>query len=242
MHVRDDKDLTQLLRPLANKHRYDHINASFKVTRDMSASWRIAANRVDLSLSDYLADAPDDAITEFVDSVIRMANGGNAIPMPTYMDWVSDDRFIINKRKIFINRSKNMKDEHKGDCRDIMDSLDRLIDSGLVRSSDIRNSWYVWTDKPNLRKVGYCSPLFRVVAISSALDSPDVPENVLDYVVFHETLHLRQGYRPFQKPHDRDFKRMESEYPDRNTCERFLRSMKINPPGSATVFPKDKYE
>lgn len=228
MRSRSDEELTELLAPLAKKHRYTEFDACFKSTRDLSVSWKIRLNSLELSISDYLIDAPDEALIEFTESIINMANGKKAPSMPAYMEWITSDTFRKNKRKLFIQRSKNLARTHIGKQYDLIDSVQRLLDTGLIIPSDIDNSYYTWTDRPNYRKVGYCSPLVRIVAISSALDDPKVPENVLDYVVFHETLHLRQGYRPFQRSHDSDFKHMEKNYPDRKECDKFLMCLKKN--------------
>jgi len=62
-----------------------------------------------------------------------------------------------------------------------------------------------------------------VIAVSRLLDDPDVPEHVLDYVVFHEILHLIRGPHPFRRPHDRGFNAMEAAFPRKEEAERFLR-------------------
>jgi predicted metal-dependent hydrolase len=67
--------------------------------------------------------------------------------------------------------------------------------------------------------------MMRVVAISSALDDDSVPENVVDYVVYHESLHLRQGYRPFRRSHDIQFRTMEKLFPEYGDAEIYLRGL-----------------
>jgi hypothetical protein len=225
MH-RSDTDLENILLPLAKKHRYGSLKAGFKDTRDLTASWRPGFNSLEMYISDYLDDAPEPALLEFAESIILIANGKKAGPMPEYISWVTSDRFIIKKRETFIARSKNMTENHKGKTYDLADSVQRLLDNGMILPPDISNSFFSWTSRPNYRKVGSCSPLMRVVTVSCAMDSPDVPENVLDYVVYHEILHLRQGYRPFQRSHDTDFKDMEKKYPGRKECDAFLRKLK----------------
>ena len=65
-----------------------------------------------------------------------------------------------------------------------------------------------------------------IVAISSIFDDPKVPEELLDYVVFHECLHLRQGYRPFnRRPHDAEFQRQERMFPRYEEMESQLKSL-----------------
>ena len=61
--------------------------------------------------------------------------------------------------------------------------------------------------------------------LSYALDSPDVPDAVRDYVVYHECLHLRQGYRPGGCTHDPEFRRWEHSYPGWKECEIALRTL-----------------
>jgi predicted metal-dependent hydrolase len=78
---------------------------------------------------------------------------------------------------------------------------------------------------PNTRKMGFCSPMMRVVGISCVLDDVSVPEFVLDYVVYHESLHLVQGYIPGQRAHSREFREKEKMYPRYEEAEKCLRTL-----------------
>ena len=73
--------------------------------------------------------------------------------------------------------------------------------------------------------MGFCSTMFRVVGISSRLDSDDVPDFVRDYVVYHECLHLRQGYRPDRRVHDAQFRSWERMFPRWREAESVLRGL-----------------
>jgi len=70
--------------------------------------------------------------------------------------------------------------------------------------------------------------MMRVVGVSSILDDISVPEFVLDYVVYHESLHLAQGYRPGQKVHDRAFKENERRFPKHEEAEKYLKNIRAN--------------
>lgn len=210
---------------LAAAYGYDAVDLSFKATKEVSISWRVKGKRASIVLSDYLEDAPSVVKLELCESVLLRIRGKRG-DMPAYAAWVSEDGFTEKNRGTYLKRSKNLARTDAGTYRNLTDSLDRLLDLGLVNPSDISDSYFTWTARPNYSRVGYCSPMMRVVAVSCSLDSPDVPEKVLDYVVYHETLHLRQGFRPFSRSHDRQFRMLEREYPDIEGCNAFLRSMK----------------
>lgn len=227
---------------LAAAYGYASLEVSFKATKEASISWKIYGKKVYVVLSDYFEGAPNIVILELCESAILWAKGGR-MDMPSYRDWVSNGDFIERNRRMYLKRSRNLARTEAGEHRNLTDSLDRLLESGLVLPSDIENSYFTWTARPNYGKVGYCSPMMRVVAVSRSLDSADVPEAVLDYVVYHETLHLRQGFRPFCRSHDREFRQLERLYPDKDGCNRFLRSMKNSEkrriPEQLRFFPRE---
>lgn len=176
-----------------------------------------------MALSDHLADAPDEVILEFVGAMMRGDRREEALPL--YTEWVSRDGFAADRRRTFLARSRNLTRTPAGRHRDLRDSVRRLTAAGLITAADTEDAVFSWTCRPNLRRVGYCSTLMRVVAVSCALDDPEVPEHVLDYVVYHEVLHLRQGHRPFRRPHDREFAEAERAYPRKGECDAFLRAL-----------------
>ncbi len=173
-------------------------------------------------ISDYLSTAPDDVLKDYLDTMMSNLKKKQRKPSGKFMDWMLSDEFVSQWRPVRIQRSKNISRGTVGKARDLGASLDRLMDMGLVYDSDIKNSYYTWTSRPNHRKVGECDLAFRIVTISSVLDSENVPEKVLDYVVYHETVHLRIGHRQGESAHGKKFKELENLYPDIEWCERYL--------------------
>ena len=187
----------------------------FAARKDMSFAWSIRGKTLNLTLSDYLADAPSDVIADFTRGALMRIKGMKPVFGKAYLDYVTSDGFILAKRPVYMRRSRNIFPDGHGDVRSLYDSVQRLMDRGLVFDSDIGNTVFVWTKKPTYTRLGYCSTMMRMVAVSRALDSERYPEEVLDYVVYHEIIHLRLGYRPFDNnPHDAAFRRYERMYPD----------------------------
>ena len=222
----NDARLFELISPLVSGRGLELRNISYCKAKEFQASWKRSGDCIDMVMTDYLIDAPDDVITDFSRTVIGTIEKRKPAYGKTYLDWVRSDDYINKKRKLYLKRSRNLTGSPEGNERSIIESLDRLLDSGLLDPSGIDNSFFSWTNIPNVRKVGFCSPMMRVVGISCVLDDVEVPEFVLDYVVYHESLHLAQGYVPGQRPHSKKFRTDEKKYPKYDEAESFLRSLR----------------
>lgn len=74
-----------------------------------------------------------------------------------------------------------------------------------------------WSREVSLHRFGHWDPEHQAVVISQALDDPEVPEFVLDYVLYHELLHIlhpvRMGSGTKRIVHSAAFKRDERRFP-----------------------------
>ncbi|MBQ8179948.1 MAG: M48 family metallopeptidase [Candidatus Methanomethylophilaceae archaeon] len=189
-------------------------------------SWRVTGSaKAEVTYSDYMADAPVDTVCSLVDHICRRARGHTGPEPADVTEYLRSDGFIVTNRPTYVSRSRNLLRTAVGTHHDLYDSVQRLLDSGLLEPSDVDNSYISWTRRGNTRRVGFCSTMFRVVGISSALDSPDIPDPVRDYVVYHECLHLRQGYRPGHRHHDAEFRVSERSFPGWRDAEAVLRGL-----------------
>jgi len=227
--TRNDERLFEIISPIASGRGMDLSSASFFGPKEFQATWKRSGDSVEIKISDYLIDAPDEVLADFSGTIVQTIAGVRPVYGRTYLDWVCSDEFINSKRKIYLGRSRNLTGSPKGNERDLLESLDRLLDSELLDPSAIDNSFISWTRKSNIRKMGFCSPMMRVVGISSIMDDVSVPESVLDYVVYHEALHLAQGYRPGKRAHNQTFKEEERKYPGREKADDYLKSFRRRP-------------
>jgi hypothetical protein len=225
MHKENER-LTEILSNKGISEGFSEIRASFITSKDFRVSWKRRGKQLNIMVSDYIANAPDFVLTDLSETIMDMVKGRPYEYGKEYMEWVTSDEFIFNNRKAYVRRSKNITRDPMGKERNLIESVDRLLDSSLLTPEDIQNSFFTWTVRPNYRKVGYCSPMMRVVAVSSALDDLSVPDYVLDFVVYHESLHLRQGYRPSRRAHDTSFKKEERLFPEVKEAEKYLNNLK----------------
>jgi len=83
-----------------------------------------------------------------------------------------------------------------------------------------------WSTMASRRKLGHYKPLTDELQLSLILDRPDVPAEVLDFVMYHELLHKvfgvdTKGGR--RRSHTAVFRAAEARYPHRDRVESWLR-------------------
>jgi predicted metallopeptidase len=82
-----------------------------------------------------------------------------------------------------------------------------------------------WSGRQSYRKLGHYESIADAIVISSALDSHQVPETALDFVIYHELLHKQHGAKwsgGRAHSHTPAFRRDERRYPDKDNIEALL--------------------
>lgn len=210
--------------PICHLH-FGDITAEYVRRKEFYYSWKARGDSIHMQISDYMMGCPDDVLSDLCDMICRRAKGLAWSESGRFLDYVTSDGYILRNRPTYIARSRNLIRSDSGVHHNLSDSVQRLLDSGILSDTDVSNSYISWTRRDSRRRVGFCSTMFRLVGISAALDSPDVSEHALDYVVYHECLHLRQGYRPSHRVHDPVFRRWERSYPGWADAEAELRKL-----------------
>jgi hypothetical protein len=111
--------------------------------------------------------------------------------------------------------------------RSLLESYLRVsLDMGLVLPEIPKLSW---SRTASRSRFGHWDPDHQAVVISQVLDDPRVPESVLDYVLYHELLHIihpvRMGSGTKRRVHTPEFKRAERKYPKWKEGDEWLRRL-----------------
>lgn len=85
-----------------------------------------------------------------------------------------------------------------------------------------------WSRRPSRSMLGHFDPSHNAIIISRIFDRPDVPLLALEYVVFHEMLHLRfpvdhNGAR--RRVHTREFRQAETQFPRLKEAKEILKRL-----------------
>ena len=84
-----------------------------------------------------------------------------------------------------------------------------------------------WSAKPSRTTLGHYDPSHNVIVLTCLLDSPQAPELLVKFIMFHEMLHLRyptqhRGSR--RCVHTREFKEAERTFEEYSRAKSELRS------------------
>lgn len=187
---------------------------------------RERAGVLHLRLSDHLIDAPDPALRGVMG--ILLARVGrvpearvDAGDRAAYHDFV--DQAEGRRKRSRQERGRKHIDP-LGDHRSLLESYLRVtmdMDMHIPEAPKLG-----WSRTRSRRRFGHQDADHGAIIISKVLDDVKVPEFVLDYVVYHELLHIvippRRGRGGKRIVHSKEFKQAEARFPKQAEAERWL--------------------
>jgi hypothetical protein len=85
-----------------------------------------------------------------------------------------------------------------------------------------------WSTRPWRTQLGCFDPALDQIVISSGLDRESVPRYVVEYVLYHEMLHVRHPLRRARcglEAHSSEFRQQEKQFPLYERARRFLKRL-----------------
>jgi hypothetical protein len=218
--------LSESFRSVGKEYGYDSVTAEFSGFKEFKVKWRRSCGWAEFEVSDYLKDAPPDVMRGMAETIFSKISRKARNHYPKEMlEWITSDDFVKSKQPIYLTRARNLTGTAAGEHVDLNEAYRRLADMGLVSfDEDLVISW---TKQPNMKRVGYCSVLMKVIVISSIFDSPSIPTFGSDFVLYHELIHMSKGFDPFGQRHGIDFHVLEHLYPMRKEAEEWLKRMRL---------------
>lgn len=208
---------------IGKEYGFDKVEAEFVSFKEFKVRWQRSYKWADFKVSDYLADAPPEVIEGLCNSLFSKITGEEEGYSDAMCGWITAPQFSEYKQPVYLKRSRNLTRSPKGESKDLIEAYQRLIDIGLV---DMDPAIHMsWTRESNVRKIGHCSVLMKVISISSVLDTDMIPDFVLDYCLYHELCHLIIGFDPTAKRHGEEFSKLEAKYPKRDEAEEWLKRL-----------------
>jgi len=222
--MQDESTMMKPFQVTGRRFGYDDVSATFYPFKEFKTTWQRCGSRAELKVTDYLQNANVDILGDFADCLFtRIQRHRKEIYTERLRAWLQSPEFVKRNQPLYLDRSRNLAYSPQGSNCDLTTLLEGLRDQGLI--NDGQGAFICWTNKPNRYRLGYCSILMKVVAISSALDSPTIPQFVTEYVLYHELLHLENGLESLRSQHDPAFRRQERRYPRWREAETWLKKV-----------------
>jgi hypothetical protein len=110
---------------------------------------------------------------------------------------------------------------HQYHLEEIFDDLNRRFFHGLMGRPQL-----TWSRNHARSSLGHYDPAHNAIVISRVFDSPRVPRYAVEYILFHEMLHLKhpvklRGSR--RCVHSKEFHAEEKMFPELEQARKFLR-------------------
>lgn len=200
-----------LLRPAPRVTFYPYVDAKSVI--------REREGRLHLRLSDHLRVAPDPVIEGVVGILLARyfripESRADPAAVRAYKEFLHAPR--TQESSAARRQAKGRKHiEPVGTHRSLLESYLRVsLDMGVVLPQVPKLSW---SQTVAGHRFGHWDPNHNVIVLSQILDDPEVPEFVLDYVLYHELLHIvhpvRMGSGTKRIVHGAAFRRDERRFP-----------------------------
>ncbi len=214
-----------VLRSRFPSHSWGRISARFYPYIGLTHTIRRSGNSWKLRISDHCIDAPRDVLEAVV--VLLACRVLRRRPPPALAECYRDFRNSPATRCRLQQRRRSRGQKRMNDSAGSFHSLRRIFDDLNRRYFDgrvpIRSLG--WGSRPAWVRLGHYDPVHETITLSPVLDSPQVPEAVVGFVVYHEMLHALFDLRDAGVRHRRHhsaFRRIEQAYPQYEAVRRFL--------------------
>lgn len=219
-----DEKLKRIFKTIGSEYGYESVDAEFVAFKEFKVRWQRSYKWAEFKVSDYMMDATPEVIDGLARTLFsKIANTENILYSKDMCEWATSDEFVKSKQPVYLRRSRSLTRNTKGKFRNLEGSFGNLLKMGLVKEDpDMVMSWL---KEPMSRRTGYSSILMKVIAITPVLDDENVPEYVLDYVLYHEYLRMTEGKKYFGKMDIPDNRELEKMYPNYNAAEGWLNKL-----------------
>ncbi len=179
---------------------------------------RIRDGQVFVRIADICRDMPPDAQRALASILVaklfrrRVPKSANEV----YAEYANSaelrERVVANKRI----RGRKIVTTHKGQYFDLSSIFDRL--NREYFRGKLPKPVLTWSAKKTYRILGHHDATHDTIVVSRSLDSIDTPKFVVDYIVFHEMLHI---YHPTVHHNGRRYNHTAAFRADEENFEHF---------------------
>lgn len=208
------------------KSRSVSAQVNFRPWANANGRIRLEADTLHVHLSDLWRTAPP-AVVESLAEILVSKLFRQTPPQEhsdRYREWVNTDE--IHGEMVRLRRERGRKSFAPafGLCHDLDALFDRLNQDFFQGS--LSRPRLGWSRAASASLLGHYDPPHHAIVLNRLLDRPEIPSSVVEFVLYHEMLHilhpveLRNGRRHI---HTRAFRSDEKRFPAYEEAKRFIR-------------------
>ncbi len=201
------------------------LKVQFYAFASLNNTIRMREGRLHVRVSDLLQGAPQDVVEALAHILLaKMYRKPIQREFSLRYRRYTASRHVIEKAHLIrqIRGRKRMQTPQGRtyNLEAIFDDLNVRFFHGLLARPQMS-----WSQSPARNRLGHYDPAHNAIVISRAFDHPHVPQSVLEYIVYHEMLHLKhpvklRGSR--RCVHSAEFQAEEKLFPAAAEAKKFL--------------------
>lgn len=203
-------------RQLEPKRPLPEVEVRFYPYAGLNHTIRLRSGRIYVRISDIFRDAPMNIhrALAFILVAKLLRRRTPEVHERVYRDFAFSPQ--VQRASDLARRSRGRKQvsSARGSCYNLDRMFDRL--NRLHFDGALEKPILTWSQRRTRRILGHHDPIHETIVISKTLDAPDVPEWFVEYILFHEMLHIKhparliKGRRFF---HTKAFRAEEERFP-----------------------------
>ncbi|UCE36023.1 MAG: M48 family metallopeptidase [Thermoplasmata archaeon] len=226
-------DLTYMFGNLWDEHfkkrkESTRIKAEFYPYTSLKSTIRRRENLVFIRISDMLKDAPLEVICAL--GVILFCKLERRPPpkkeAKMYKDYANSKKMQNRISKFRKIRGKKVYLGPKGEVYDLKESFDRV--NRKYFKEKLKAPSLTWSLRKTKTRFGHHDDVFNTIVISRTLDNKRLPSYLLDYVMYHEMLHMKheRSYKNGRRSmHTKVFKEDEKKFHNYKKAKALLKEI-----------------
>ena len=218
----------RVFRELKPRTALPGLSVEFRGFANADSFIRLENGRLEVRISDLLAGAPAPVMEALAHILL-----GKLYRKPVARMYSHRYRLYLNRRDVrhqaqLVKQIRGRKfisgprGEHQR-LDEVFERLNGRFFGGLMGQPQLG-----WSRRPSRSMLGHFDPAHNAIIISRIFDRPEAPLLALEYVMFHEMLHLRypvdhHGAR--RRVHTREFREAEKEFPLLKEAKQLLKKL-----------------
>lgn len=219
---------TRVFRELKPRTPVPTVRLNFCKFANANSSVRWDESGLEFRITDVLEGAPA-AILESLANILL----AKLLRRPSPRTHSERYRRYLNRKEmrrslqlVKQTRGRKFVSGPRGECHDLQSIFDELNHAhfhGLMAQPLLG-----WSRRPSRVMLGHYDPSHNAIVLSRLMDQPDVPRLAVQYILFHEMLHLRfpvehRGAR--RCVHTHEFKEAEKQFPRLKEAKQILKAI-----------------
>jgi predicted metal-dependent hydrolase len=219
---------TRVYRELRPRAPIPEFQVSFYHFTNINNTIRLRDGKIYARLSDLLEGAPASVLESIVHILLAKLYRKpiEDLHATRYRRYVSSHD--LSRKAHLIRQMRGRKKivpakGHVYDLEEIFDKLNQRFFFGLLGRPQM-----TWSSNHSRQSLGHYDPAHNAIVVSRVFDHPKVPRYAIEYLVYHEMLHLRhpvklRGSR--RCVHSREFLAEEKLFPDLDKALAFIKKL-----------------